>query len=64
MDNPSGETRGNVARGRDFFGNLPIDPRFTNDLLVTARLNGDQEVPAITTDALGVASFMINDAPR
>lgn len=62
MGHPGGEIRANIARGRDFFGNLPIDPRFSNDLLITARLNGEQEVPAVTTDALGVASFMVNDA--
>ena len=57
---PGGEIRANIARGRDFFGNLPADPRFTNDLLMAARLSGDQEVPAVSTDALGVASFMLN----
>ena len=62
IGNPGGEIRANVARSRDFFSNLPINPRFTNDLLVAARLNGAQEVPAVTTDALGVASFMVNDS--
>lgn len=30
-------------------------------LLLTARLGGDQEIPAVTTNAQGVASFMLNE---
>ncbi|MBR9861607.1 CHRD domain-containing protein [bacterium] len=31
------------------------------ELLVTAKLTGDQEVPAVTTDAVGLASFTISE---
>ena len=31
-----------------------------DNLLISAKLNGAQEVPAVTTNALGVGSFMIN----
>ncbi len=30
-------------------------------LLITAKLSGDQEVPAVTTDATGVAGLMLNE---
>ncbi len=58
---PSGEIRANSTRSRDFFVNLPVDPRFGADLLIASKLTGDQEVPAVTTNAVGVTSFLINE---
>lgn len=34
----------------------PVDPKFGADFIITAKLSGDQEVPAVTTDAVGVAT--------
>ncbi|MEL6923357.1 MAG: CHRD domain-containing protein, partial [Bacteroidota bacterium] len=59
---PSGAIRANVVRSRDFFATLPIDPGFGADLLLAARLNGGNEVPAVETDAVGVAAFLLNDS--
>ncbi len=33
---------------------------FTGNLLFTAKLDGAQETPSVTTEAIGVASFMLN----
>ena len=38
-----------------------FDPNFSDDFLVAARLWGNSEVPAVTTDALGVATITFND---
>lgn len=37
-----------------------VDPKFSADFLVTARLNGAQEVPAVSTNAVGVATITMN----
>ncbi len=39
-----------------------FDPRFSNDFLVSARMNGGNEVPAVTTPAIGVATITFNSA--
>lgn len=38
-----------------------VNPQFDADFIVTARLSGDNEVPAVTTDAVGVASIHFNE---
>ena len=58
---PSGEIRANVTRGSNFFQELPIDPRFSSELLFATKLTGANEVPSVTTDAIGVASFLLNE---
>lgn len=60
---PAGEIRANVIRSRDYFVNIPVDPQFSNDLLIAAKLSGDAEVPAVTTNATGVTGMYI-DASR
>ena len=67
MERPAGEVRGQVRRGAVCFthpnidyGDTPANPMFTNNLLFSARLGGDQEVPAVVTDALGVGGFLLN----
>jgi Cu/Zn superoxide dismutase len=38
-----------------------FDPGFSKDFLVAARMNGGNEVPAVVTDAIGVATITFND---
>ena len=38
-----------------------FDPNFSSDFLISARLSGGAEVPAVTTDAIGVATVTFND---
>jgi hypothetical protein len=38
-----------------------FDPNFTDDILVASRLLGSNEVPAVVTDAIGVATVTFND---
>jgi len=38
-----------------------VNPQFDADFLITARLSGGNEVPAVTTDAVGVASIHFNE---
>ncbi|HMU05878.1 MAG TPA: CHRD domain-containing protein, partial [Saprospiraceae bacterium] len=37
-----------------------FDPNFSNDILVASRLLGSNEVPAVVTDAIGVATVTFN----
>ncbi len=39
-----------------------FDPKFSNDILVASRLLGSNEVPAVVTDAIGVATVTFNNA--
>ena len=64
---PNGEVRGQVLRGSVCYvhqtvdnGMTPKDPMFASNLLFSAKLTGDQEVPVVTTNALGVAGFLLN----
>lgn len=59
---PGGEIRANIVRSRDFFVQLPRNPQFGGELLIAARMTGGQEVPAVTTDAVGVTSLLINES--
>ncbi|MCB9240951.1 MAG: CHRD domain-containing protein [Flavobacteriales bacterium] len=63
----SGEVRGQVLRGARLSvlpdlmnGMRPTDPNFAGQILFTARLGGDQEVPMVSTNANGVAGFSLN----
>jgi len=38
-----------------------FDPNFSDDFLISARMSGGNEVPAVTTDAIGVATITFND---
>ncbi len=65
--NPGGELRGQVLRGDVGFAHLsyengerPYDPQFTKNMLFSAKMTGDQEVPPVMTSALGVAGFSLN----
>ena len=58
---PGGAIRANIIRSRDLFTALPTDPEFGAKLLMAARLSGAAEVPAVTTDAVGVTSLMLNE---
>ncbi len=58
---PGGEIRGNVIRLRDLFTTEPFDPKFGNDLTLLAEMNGDNEVPPVTTDAIGIATVYIDE---
>ncbi len=53
---PGGEIRGNIIRSSNLFGELPFDPGFDDDLMLSAVLIGNREVPPVTTDALGLAT--------
>ena len=48
-----------------FFDTIPeikiVNPQFSGDILVTARLSGSNEVPAVATDAVGVATVHFNE---
>lgn len=37
-----------------------VDPLFSSDIIITAKLSGNNEVPAIMTDAVGVATVHFN----
>ena len=50
----------NVSLGATPDINL-INPQFTSDLIITARLSGANEVPAVVTDAVGVATIHFNE---
>jgi Cu/Zn superoxide dismutase len=58
---PGGEIRGNIVRIRDLFTEPPFDPQFGNDLIFTAELNGDNEVPAVVTDGIGLATIYFDE---
>ncbi|MDQ3015723.1 MAG: CHRD domain-containing protein [Bacteroidota bacterium] len=58
---PGGEIRGNIVRLRDLFTAIPFDPGFENSLTLAAELNGDNEVPATTSTALGLATIYLDD---
>ncbi len=58
---PGGEIRGNVVRGSEFLEDLPVDPKFSGDLLIAGKLTGGAENPPVVTDAVGVTSFLLND---
>ncbi len=55
--NPSGEIRGNIIPSSSLFTDIPFDPEFGDDLILSAVLTGDNEVPAVTTDALALATL-------
>lgn len=38
-----------------------FNPNFSDDILIAARMTGGNEVPAVTTDAVGVATVTFND---
>lgn len=38
-----------------------FNPKFSDDFLISARMTGGNEVPAVTTDAIGVATVTFND---
>ncbi len=57
---PGGEIRGNILRIRDLFSDLPFDPGFSDDLILTAILTGENEVPAVTTDAVALATVFFD----
>lgn len=53
---PGGEIRGNIIRSQGLFDELPFDPGFSDDLILKAILEGDNEEPPVTTDAVGLAT--------
>jgi hypothetical protein len=65
--NPNGDIRGQFIG--DYMISAPTmmpmampQPKLSDCLLFSARLQGSQEVPAVTTTANGVAAFMLNAA--
>ncbi|HEX5112172.1 MAG TPA: CHRD domain-containing protein [Saprospiraceae bacterium] len=54
---PSGEIRGNLVPVGRLFTELPFDPEFGDNLILAAVMSGDDEVPAVTTDARGLATL-------
>lgn len=58
---PGGAIRGNSIRSRDLFENLPLDPNFSSDLFWSVKLTGGNEVPPVTTNAVGIASLIIDE---
>ncbi|MFZ1704688.1 MAG: DUF4331 family protein [Saprospiraceae bacterium] len=38
-----------------------LDPKFSEDILISSRLTGGNEVPAVTTNAIGVATITFNE---
>lgn len=61
-DFPGGEIRANIVRGQNFFANLPRNPGFSGEVLIAAKMTGDQEVPPVSTDAIGVTTLMLNES--
>lgn len=65
--NPAGELRGQIVRNalcpRRF--EIPqfdiTDPGFSDDILITSRLTGSNEVPPVVTPAVGVATINFNE---
>ena len=55
-----GEIRGNIVQSSSLFGELPFDPGFSNDLILSGIMTGDQEVPAVATDARGLATVFFD----
>jgi Cu/Zn superoxide dismutase len=53
----SGEIRGNIVSSGSLFTELPFDPGFGDDLMLSAFLSGDDEVPPVATDAKALATF-------
>lgn len=54
---PSGEIRGNIVRIGGLFTDLPYDPGFGDDIMLSAVLTGEDEVPSVTTDATALATL-------
>lgn len=54
---PAGEIRGNIVRARRLFLEPPFDPHFGDNLILVAALTGDNEEPAVSTDAVGLATL-------
>ncbi len=52
-----GDETGEAAEASD---TVPVDPNFLPNLLFSARLSGNQEVPAVMTDASGIGGFLLN----
>ena len=59
-DFPGGEIRGNLVHSSLLFTNEPFDPHFSDDLLLAATLNGDEENPPVSTDGHGLATVYFN----
>jgi hypothetical protein len=57
---PGGEVRGNIIRASELFRELPFDPKFSDDLILNAVLLGENEVPEVTTDAVGLATVFFD----
>ena len=55
-----GEIRGNIIQSSRLFGELPVDPEFSDHVLLAAMLNGNEVVPAVTTNAIGLATVFFN----
>jgi hypothetical protein len=53
----AGEIRGNIVYAGGLFTELPFDPGFDDDLMLSAFLTGEDEVPAVTTDAKALATL-------
>ncbi|MEO6130989.1 MAG: CHRD domain-containing protein [Saprospiraceae bacterium] len=58
---PGGEIRGNLVRTGSLFTELPFDPKFKDDLMFSASMSGDDENPAVTTDAVGLATIYFDE---
>lgn len=56
-----GEIRGNIVRSSTLFTELPFDPGFGDNILLAAALTGDDEVPAVTTDAVALATVYFDE---
>ncbi len=52
----NGEIRGSAVRLGSLLGSLPVDPKIDSDLLFSARLDGQSEVPAVLTMGAGTAA--------
>jgi Cu/Zn superoxide dismutase len=59
--NPGGEIRGNIIRSRDIFTEIPFDPEFGDNLTLSALLLGEEEVPPVTTSAVGLATLYLDE---
>jgi len=58
---PGGEIRGNLIHSSGLFTDQPFDPHFSNDLMLSAAMNGGEENPQVATDAVGLATIYFNE---